>query len=66
MNVISRNFENLPKEIFSLFFREIKSTKYLRWMIHRPISNVIQLQNETIYKQFKDEIDLKFIGYHRK
>ena len=61
MNVISRNFENLPKEIFSLFFREIKSTKYLRWMIHRPISNVIQLQNETIYKQSKDEIDLKFM-----
>ena len=30
-------------------------------MILRPISNVIQLQNETIYKQSKDEIDLKFM-----
>ena len=30
-------------------------------MIIRPISIVIQVQNETIYKQSKDEIDLKFM-----
>ena len=30
-------------------------------MILRPITIVIQLQNETIYKQSKDEIDLKFM-----
>ena len=30
-------------------------------MILRQISIVIQLQNETIYKQSKDEIDLKFM-----